>query len=129
MVTLDVPAVALAVAVSVNVELLAVVGLVLKAAETPAGRPSAASVTALAKFVLVRFTVTVPFALCAIESEVGVSDRVYELAGAAVTVSTKVAVTELMPVPLPVTVRLYVPGVTVEATDRDTVMVVVEPLV
>jgi hypothetical protein len=128
-VTFDVPVVAVALAVSVNVALAPVVGLVLNAAVTPEGNPSAVRVIAFAKFVRVMFTVTVPFALCAIDSDAGLSASENVLAGAAVTVSVKVAETELTPAPLPVPVSVYVPVGTVDATDNDAVMVVVAPLV
>jgi hypothetical protein len=128
-VTFDVPVVAVAEAVKVNVALAPVVGLVVNAAVTPEGRPSAARVIAFAKLVRVIFTTTDPLPLCAIDSDAGVSASENVLAAAAVTVSVKVADTELTPAPLPVPVRVYVPVGTVDATDNEAVMVVVAPLV
>ena len=105
-VTLEVPVAAVAAAVSVNDALLPVVGLVVNAAVTPDGNPSAASVTAFAKFVRAMFTVTAPFALCAIESDAGFNESAKELAGAAVTVRVNDADTALTPVPLAVPVSV-----------------------
>jgi hypothetical protein len=79
------------------------------------------------KFVRVRFTVTVPFPPCVTDNVVGLSDRVYELAGAAVTVRLKFAETEVTPAPLPVTVSVYVPAGTVDATESETETVVIAP--
>ena len=128
-VMLDAPTVAFAAAVSVSVDALVVVLFGAKAAVTPVGRPSAASVTAPANApvrVIPMATVLLP--LCATLSVAGVRASVY--VGAAPTVSASAAVCAVTPVPVARTVRFVVAGVAVAAAVIVmTLDVAVEPMV
>ena len=86
------------------------------AAVTPAGRFSAARVMPPVKLVRVTDTVDVAPAFCAMVSEVGDNDMVYEAGVAALTVRANDAVDSVTPLPLACTVSGYTPGVTDVAT-------------
>jgi hypothetical protein len=99
----------------------------LRVAVTPVGAPVTASVIGAVKFVRAMFSVVVWLPPWATVSDVGESEKAYDDAGAAVTVSVNVAVTDETPEPLAVTVIGYVPVAVVAATLTVTVIVVVLP--
>jgi len=127
-VTVDVPRVAVAEAVSVRVEVTlpfaeGVTGLGENPAVTPVGNPVALSVVAELKLlVLVMVIVLVPFAPCFTVNEVGEAPMVKFGAAAALTVSERVVCAVRLP-EVPVIVTVDVPVVAVELAVRVSVLV------
>lgn len=123
-VTVDVPTVAVELAVNVNtLEVVALAGL--NDAVTPVGSPDAERLTLLAKpFTLLTVTVLVPLALCAMLSDDGEADS--EKSGVAVDemVSVTVVVCEREP-DVPVIVTAFAPVVAVLLAVKVTVLDVV----